>query len=56
MEETVAWVLRIVAFVGIGLFLWSIADSVEKIAQAFRRIAGAMEKDREIPPPSESKE
>jgi hypothetical protein len=44
VEETANWILRIIAFIGIGVFLWSLADSVEKIAQAFRRIASAMEK------------
>jgi hypothetical protein len=51
MEDVVSWALRIGAFVGIGLFLWSAADSLEKIAQAFNRIADAAERHAGTTPP-----
>jgi hypothetical protein len=51
-ETTVNWVLRIVAFIGIGLFLWSVAGSLEQIAKALTRMAKAAEKPAERPPDS----
>ena len=51
MEEVVTWGLRIGAFVGIGLFLWSAADSLEKIAGALTRMADAAERYAGTPPP-----
>jgi hypothetical protein len=37
--ETFDLVLKIVAFIGIGLFLWSAAESLEKMAAALTRLA-----------------
>ena len=51
MEETANWILRILAFIGIGIFLWSFAESFEKLAEAVLRIAKAMESGWGSPPP-----
>lgn len=51
MDDVMSWALRIGAFVGIGLFLWSAADSLERIAKAFTRIADAAERHAGTPPP-----
>jgi hypothetical protein len=39
LMETFDLVLKIVAFIGIGLFLWSAAESLEKMAAALTRLA-----------------
>jgi len=56
MEETLVWTLRLMGFVGIGLFLWSVSSSLEQIAKAFTRMADAMQRDRPAPPPPTNRE
>jgi hypothetical protein len=51
MEDAMSWALRVGTFVGIGLFLWSAAGSLEQIARAFTRIADAAERHAGTPPP-----
>jgi hypothetical protein len=55
VEETAFWTLRILAFLGVALFLWSVATSFETLAQAFVRIAKAMEKDSGLTPTAQPK-
>ena len=54
MEDVIHWVLRIGAFAGIGVFLWSVSDSLAEIARAFTRMAAAADRLAPKPPPDPS--
>jgi hypothetical protein len=46
MDENLQIALRVGAYVGIGLFLWSVAVSMDQIARALTKMADARDPKR----------